>query len=311
MVASVVAAAAWPGLPLQELREYAAAPSRRRQPTTLAFGNVGTRLPLLQFSHDVALQRFAKGTARFAGRSRRLARTSACKSEGAEDIPQEVVDAEERSASGRNYRLAAFAAFGGLGAALTLTRIALNVTATPITNDFLQPSLFGELLDIIVVGTAGILWNSELSTKEENIQRIWDELKRRRAESGPQYVGKDDLRKRKKDKKGGQKRTKGFSQEMREMRMEQRQELAAKRGEEGTEERPLKGTAQMGKQGKKAGATGGLIGGLKAAYDSANSAGRIQALQVNDALEEAGLLKPLASDQDDEDSGEDSSKPSQ
>lgn len=28
--------------------------------------------------------------------------------------------------------------------------------------------------------------------------------------------------------------------EMREMRMEQRQELAAKRGEEGTEERPLK-----------------------------------------------------------------------
>mmetsp|Transcript_1497 Transcript_1497/g.3638 ORF Transcript_1497/g.3638 Transcript_1497/m.3638 type:complete len:290 (+) Transcript_1497:225-1094(+) len=212
MVASVVAAAAWPGLPLQELREYAAAPSRRRQPTTLAFGNVGTRLPLLQFSHDVALQRFAKGTARFAGRSRRLARTSACKSEGAEDIPQEVVDAEERSASGRNYRLAAFAAFGGLGAALTLTRIALNVTATPITNDFLQPSLFGELLDIIVVGTAGILWNSELSTKEENIQRIWDELKRRRAESGPQYVGKDDLRKRKKDKKGGQKRTKGFSQ---------------------------------------------------------------------------------------------------
>jgi hypothetical protein len=28
----------------------------------------------------------------------------------------------------------------------------------------------GELLDITVIGTAGILWNSELSTKEANIQ---------------------------------------------------------------------------------------------------------------------------------------------
>jgi hypothetical protein len=37
-------------------------------------------------------------------------------------------------------------------------------------------------------------------------------VKRRREQSGPKFIGKDELRQRKKDKKGGRKAAKGFSQ---------------------------------------------------------------------------------------------------
>lgn len=228
------------------------------------------------------------------GRSRCTpVRLFAYKSESGEDIPQAVVDAEEKSAGGRQYRMAAMGLFGGLAGALSLTRVVLNVLGTPAPIEFLRPSLLGELLDIIVIGTAGILWNSELSTKEANIQRIWEEVKRRREQSGPKFIGKDELRQRKKDKKGGRKAAKGFSQEMREMRREERREADAKSP---YGEMPRQQTQE--KSDNEAGRAGGLLSNIKAAYKSANSAGRVQALQVNDALEEAGLLKPLSSKDD-------------
>jgi len=77
------------------------------------------------------------------------------------------------------------------------------------------------------------------------------------------------------------------------MRREERREADAKSP---YGEMPRQQTQE--KSDNEAGRAGGLLSNIKAAYKSANSAGRVQALQVNDALEEAGLLKPLSSKDD-------------
>eukprot|EP00192_Tetraselmis_astigmatica_P019997 CAMPEP_0117677622 /NCGR_PEP_ID=MMETSP0804-20121206/16843_1 /TAXON_ID=1074897 /ORGANISM="Tetraselmis astigmatica, Strain CCMP880" /LENGTH=203 /DNA_ID=CAMNT_0005486917 /DNA_START=1 /DNA_END=613 /DNA_ORIENTATION=+ len=181
--------------------------------------------------------------------------------------------------------MAAFAVFGGLAGLLTLTRVGLNAAGIPPPAEFLQPSALGELLDIIVIGAAGLLWNQEVSIKDANVQRIWEEFKRRKDTAASQkIVTKGDLRKRRKQTKQST-RARGFSKGA-------QQANPSNKAEDAEAEPRLAGKAEE-KVVQQPAKAGGLLGSVKSAIDSANTTGRVQALQINDSLEQAGILKPL------------------
>uniref|UniRef100_A0A061RHM7 Uncharacterized protein n=1 Tax=Tetraselmis sp. GSL018 TaxID=582737 RepID=A0A061RHM7_9CHLO len=124
---------------------------------------------------------------------------------------QAIIDAEANASSGRRTRVAVFGSFGGLAGALTLTRIAMNLSGNPVPSDFLQPSATGEVLDLIVVVAAALLWSQEVTTREENIQRIWAEVKKRSA-SEPKEISADFVRETKRGirKRRRRSQVKGF-----------------------------------------------------------------------------------------------------
>ena len=102
-------------------------------------------------------------------------------------VPEEVREAEGKTpaAAGRGLRFAAFAALGGLAVATggVYLAAAAGIGAVDELADALVPfdNLYlGIALDGGVIATCVWLWRQELNTREENVQRIWAEVQRRR-----------------------------------------------------------------------------------------------------------------------------------
>ena len=107
---------------------------------------------------------------------------------GPVEVPPEIREAEGKTpaASGRGLRFAAFAVLGALAVATGVIYLgsALGFEAVDDLADALVPfdNLYlGLAVDGGVITTCVWLWRQEETTREENVQRIWAEVQRRRA----------------------------------------------------------------------------------------------------------------------------------
>ena len=127
-------------------------------------------------------------------------------------VPKEIRDAEEKTpaAAGRGLRFAGFAVLGGLAAATGVVYLAaaagigavdeLAEALVPFDNLYL-----GIAVDGGVIATCVWLWKQELNTREENVQRIWAEVQRRR--NSPKASKKEEgFTKKRKASRGSAKR---------------------------------------------------------------------------------------------------------
>ena len=102
-------------------------------------------------------------------------------------VPKEIRDAEAKTpaAAGRGLRFTGFAVLGVLAVATGVVYLAaaagigavedLAEALVPFDNLYL-----GIAVDGGVIATCVWLWKQELNTREENVQRIWAEVQRRR-----------------------------------------------------------------------------------------------------------------------------------
>ena len=217
----------------------------------------------------------------------------------AEPPPPEVIQAEANSTPNRKYRL--IGAGTGFGIALGSGVLSAAVLAgQPDAMGLRDLVLFDNpiislLVDVIIGGACAWAWQQEQLTKEQNIQRIWEEVQRRRA--------------------GGAKSGANRSQ---------------RRSKSQAESRPVQFTGGGGfsspsppppapppppsppppptEQPAAAPADGGLFGKVNAFFEEANELGRTNALALNAQLEDAGVLPvinpPSASGASGEVSGE-------
>ena len=111
--------------------------------------------------------------------------------------PPEVIEAEANATPNRKFRLAGAAALGLLSAASALASVTeLTGGGGDVTEALLLP--FGGapltlFVDVVLLGSCAWLVQQELATRDANIQRIWEEVQRRR---GPKPAPKEKRRKK-------------------------------------------------------------------------------------------------------------------
>ncbi len=209
-----------------------------------------------------------------------------------QEPPPAVVDAEKNATPMRKYRLAGIGALATLSAgsaALCLATLADADGARELADNILP---FGnEYLSL--VGTSAILagcawaWGEEEKTRQANIQRIFEEVQRRKANGDlTRPVPADKGAKKKKKKSRLQNKTPAQARAL------QRASAAQ------SEAAPAKGKSAQADEGLRAAApspsaAGGLVGDF---FAEANALARAQALSLNDALEERGVLPKLDQD---------------
>jgi hypothetical protein len=106
-----------------------------------------------------------------------------------EGVPSEVIEAEAKATPGRPARLAGTIALGALSAAsaaLCVATIAGQPQAAELAENVLP---FGNVpvslaVNLVLCGTCGWVYKEELQTREQNILRIWDEVQRRKSAAG-------------------------------------------------------------------------------------------------------------------------------
>lgn len=171
------------------------------------------------------------------------------------DIPDEVWEAEAKSAPGRNIRLGIYAAVGGGSGLLAVGRINfLAAQEVRTLFDAIWPAL-----DIGAVGLAAYLAWEDLKNRDENVARIWSEVKKRQALAPAKAKGKGK----------GMGASKGF-------------------GGKAVVVPAVVADSAPAEKGK-----GGIFSGVKNLVAEANAEARIQALQMNSTLEEKGLISKL------------------
>jgi len=210
-------------------------------------------------------------------------------------VPKEIRDAEEKTpaAAGRGLRFAAFAALGGLAVATGVVYLAaaVGIGAVDELAEALVPfdNLYlGIALDGGVIATCVWLWRQELNTREENVQRIWAEVQRRR--NSP------------KGSKAGRKEE-GFTKKRKASRGSAKRDAPPARGAGagaagfGSSAVPAPAPPELPAAPPPAAEIGPPPGGFQKMwgelYDQADSMGRAQAVSLNSALEERGVLPTI------------------
>ena len=100
-------------------------------------------------------------------------------SSSVDEIPNEIIEAEARSASGRGPRLAiaGLAAAAGVGTGVTQAFAIKGAVDPGIVPSFLDNLPLSLVISFGIAGGAGALINSELATKAANQRRIWEAVK--------------------------------------------------------------------------------------------------------------------------------------
>lgn len=149
-------------------------------------------------------------------------------------------------------------------------------------------------LDGGVLATCYWLWQQESTTRDENILRIWEEVQRRREQGYKKSSGKQGFTKKKKASRSMAKQAAGatgFASSV---------AAPAAPAEPAAPAAPAPAPAAAAPQEKTeadaAAAPGGLGKMWNDLYDQADALGRAQALTLNSALEERGVLPKLADD---------------
>eukprot|EP00466_Bigelowiella_natans_P020801 jgi/Bigna1/89575/estExt_fgenesh1_pg.C_510153 len=221
-------------------------------------------------------------------------------------IPDVIIEAEKNSNKQRPFRFAGYGLFGAYGAAVVLSNA--GVMSEELSSSFPLLTFFdSQPVSLAIGGLAAALSvyfvSTEIEQREQNIVRIWEEVQKR-AQQGTlgqkqqqqQQQTADDKQTRTKKKKGkkSSSRNRGFSRSTAEKQaevvgvdstptaasMQQRQQQEEKKEEE-----------EEG--GRKAGIVDGLLGSVKDTMQQANAMARVQALEINSALEDSGVLPRL------------------
>lgn len=105
---------------------------------------------------------------------------------GAEGIPQFIIEAERRSKPLRRYRLGSYVAASMVAAAQMVSVIQAGILAWP---EWMSEAPLQILTDVLVIVCGTLLWRTELATRAESLQMIWDKARFReeslnRAEAG-------------------------------------------------------------------------------------------------------------------------------
>eukprot|EP00471_Norrisiella_sphaerica_P002895 CAMPEP_0184480302 /NCGR_PEP_ID=MMETSP0113_2-20130426/1796_1 /TAXON_ID=91329 /ORGANISM="Norrisiella sphaerica, Strain BC52" /LENGTH=268 /DNA_ID=CAMNT_0026858689 /DNA_START=320 /DNA_END=1126 /DNA_ORIENTATION=+ len=207
-------------------------------------------------------------------------------------IPDVIVEAERKSNQQRPLRFAGYGLFGLYGAAVVLSNAGM------LPEDLTLPLTFfdSEAVSLGIGGVAAVLSayfiNTEIEQREQNINRIWEEVQRRK-ETGTFGV-KDSVTSQQKTgagkKKKKQKRAKakkGFGGEtQRSVDMQKSVDVPIQKPER------EKFVGEV-KEEVKSGMFDGIVGSVKDSVQQANTMARVQALQLNEALEDRGVLPRL------------------
>lgn len=105
---------------------------------------------------------------------------------GAEGIPQPIIEAERRSKPLRKYRLGSYVAASMVAAAQMVSVIQAGILAWP---EWISEAPLEILTDVLVIVSGTLLWRTELATRAESLQMIWEKARFReeslnRAEAG-------------------------------------------------------------------------------------------------------------------------------
>lgn len=157
----------------------------------------------------------------------------------------------------------------------------LWVQENPITNFFLLNGLGGALA-LIVAGVCGTTAELEQRSRNDNAERIWKELNRRKEETS-----KQSSKQRKKLNKQGKK--KGLKQKKRlaalsEVIVEEKNE---------PEPEPVPVPEEVVEEEKKVKKEDGIFGKMKDLYKQADSMAASQALLLNKELEDRGVIDKI------------------
>jgi len=228
------------------------------------------------------------------------------------DIPDEARDeifraeANTPAAKDRGQRIALYAtlafigiAFSSLNAFFTTVRADAGgaasdlssieaigfgwVGANPLTSFFLL-NKFGGGIALISAGFGGTMVELEQRTKNENAEKIWKELKRRKEGVPQKKKKKERAPSNKKKKQKNKKRLNALSEVILEDKSTTNTALV-------TEELAEPSKAEVANESEKK--EEGFLGKMKDFYDQADNMAASQALLLNKELEEKGLVDKI------------------
>jgi len=227
------------------------------------------------------------------------------------DIPDEVRDeifraeANTPAAKDRNARIALYATIALVGIALSSLNVFLsNVRAdaggvasdlssieelgfgwtgsNPFTSFFLLNRIGGGIA-LIAAGFGGTMVELEQRTKNENAEKIWKELERRKTKGAPKKKNQKEPTTKKKKQKN-KKRLSALSEVILE------NEPTANANTAPTSENPAREETKVDGSEKK---EEGFLGKMKDFYDQADNMAASQALLLNKELEDRGVVDKI------------------
>eukprot|EP00965_Chrysotila_dentata_P101763 3359727-Pleurochrysis_carterae.AAC.8 len=219
-----------------------------------------------------------------------------------EEPPLAVIEAERQATPMRKYRFIGIGVLGALCAASGLL-CAFAISGQPDALDLAEDLLpFGNpyislVGDVAIGGTCVWAFQQELQTREQNVQRIWEEVQRRKQGGGVPAKGGGNRSNR---------RATGVAKSAKsaKIQMQPRAKPAspAPASESSSPPPPPAPAAAPPAEGS------GLFKQAQSFLDEANNLARAQAIQLNDDLEKRGML-PQIEKQPQSESAESSSSP--
>ena len=202
-----------------------------------------------------------------------------------DEIPPSVYEAFDNATPNRKYRVAT-AAVG-----VSVSAISGGLAIAGLTGQYDNPDvlLFGNAFvtlaaDIIVGGTSAWALQQEERTKRENVDRIWQEVKRRRTGGAASGSNRSQRRAKKVEVAGGAMPGAGGFGAASPPRPAPRPPPAPRA--------PPPNPPAATKEDVSAD-DGGLFAGVNAFMDEGNELGKAGAINLNAQLEDAGVLPPV------------------
>lgn len=214
--------------------------------------------------------------------------------------PPEVIEAEANATPNRKLRIAAAAvgalvsfASGGSSGGILVGQVDASGPYSALV--LFDNPVISLLIDAVIGGTCVWAIQQEQKTKEENIRRIWKEVRRRRAGGSASASNRSQRRAKKVEVAapipgtpvgfGG---PRGGKNSKRKLSKAQRAPPQASAPAQ---------SLQTSKMVDDSCGDGGLLEKAKDFFDEANTMGKAQALVLNAQLEEAGVLPSIGADQ--------------
>ena len=198
-------------------------------------------------------------------------------SSSVDEIPNEIIEAEARSASGRGPRLAiaGLAATAAVGMGVTQAFAIKGAVDPGIVPSFLDNPPLSLVISFGIAGGAGALIKSELATKAANQRRIWEAVKEKQ---------KQKIEEPKKGPSRAERRRKGGGK----IQSLESFDIASVPTTRPKSERDTG-------DNKDGGLLENFVGSVATAFPEANAIAANSAMQLNTALEEKGILEPITS----------------
>mmetsp|Transcript_22443 Transcript_22443/g.39703 ORF Transcript_22443/g.39703 Transcript_22443/m.39703 type:complete len:298 (-) Transcript_22443:69-962(-) len=203
-------------------------------------------------------------------------------------IPDAIVQAEANSNKQRPLRFGGYGLFGVYGVAVVLSNLGIIDDALPLKFFDSQPISLG--MGAVASLLSSYFISTELDQKEKNIERIWAEVKRRKESgslgqpSAAQATTTSSKASKSKKRNKKQKKTKGFGDSAPTSPQPTTASATAK------DDIPMIGKPEPE---QKPGMMDGLVSGMQESMQQANVMAKMQALELNAALEDRGLLPRL------------------